>query len=178
MMGRVTIEEEWCEIAGHHFYDVSSLGRIRSKPRYVRAGPKNGHMFRPGKILKPWIAKNTGYAQVCLADRKSYNVHRLVAIAFLAPDKNRPLVNHKNGKKDDNRGQNLEWCTASENGYHACRVLGIGRKAYVGRSVDGTKRIFYPSGLDARRDGFSISGIGDVIAGRAKSHKGFTWERA
>lgn len=51
-------------------------------------------------------------------------VHRLVAKTFLESDDLRPHINHKNGIKTDNRVDNLEWVTRSENEIHKNRVLG------------------------------------------------------
>lgn len=50
--------------------------------------------------------------------------HRLIAETFLENPNNYPIINHKNGIKDDNRVENIEWCSYSYNSIHSCRVLG------------------------------------------------------
>lgn len=67
-----------------------------------------------------------GYFRVHLCkNNKAVNklVHRLVAKTFIPNPDNKPQVNHKNGDKTDNRVENLEWVTASENAQHALDVL-------------------------------------------------------
>jgi hypothetical protein len=86
-----------------------------------------------GKILA--IKKNckervqfinvAGYYRVCLSvqgKNKHFYTHRLMAEAFIPNPLKKPQVNHKNGIKTDNRIENLEWATISENGKHAYKI--------------------------------------------------------
>lgn len=76
------------------------------------------------ELLKSY--DSNGYRQVCLRlpDKGRHDdvfVHRLVAMAWVPNDSfsDKPIVNHKNGKKSDNRVANLEWVSYSENIQHA-----------------------------------------------------------
>lgn len=87
----------------------------------------NGCIFNSsGKQLKPGL-NSRGYLTVSLYDgskpkkAKSFLVHRLVMEAFVG--KSELQVNHKNGNKQDNVLENLEYCTSLENNHHAINVL-------------------------------------------------------
>lgn len=80
-------------------------------------------------IVKP-VKNASGYTYVTISNnetKKNYYVHRLVAEHFIEnKDKNKTQVNHKNKQRDDNRIENLEWVTVSDNNIHAkSKVLNI-----------------------------------------------------
>lgn len=115
--------EEFRDIKGYEgIYQVSNLGNVRSLDRYV-GHPQKGERgrFCKGITLK-LLSDKDGYHKVNLKKKQKGNnqiVHRLVANAFIENPQNKPQVNHINGLKNDNRLENLEWVTLSENRQHA-----------------------------------------------------------
>jgi hypothetical protein len=95
---------EFLPIPGFYPYKASADGRISNLN---------------GKILSP---KDDRYLRVCLSINKKETtqlVHRLIALSFIPNPNNLPAINHKNGIKHDNRVENLEWITHSDNHKHA-----------------------------------------------------------
>lgn len=107
---------EWRAIPGYEgLYEVSSSGEVRSA--------RNSTNSRAGVLLKPQRrAKYLGVTLCKDGRRTSHCVHRLVALAFLGDPIGRD-VNHKNADRADNRLENLEYCSKSENERHKRAML-------------------------------------------------------
>ena len=112
--------EEWRDVIGFEgLYQVSDYGRVRTLTA-------NGR-FPIGTMIGS--VKSTGYVEAALTNREGIKVyrriHQLVLDAFVGPAPDCLECNHKNGVKTDNRLDNLEWITRSENHIHRARVLGL-----------------------------------------------------
>lgn len=168
--------EEWKEIENSDGkYFVSNKGRVKN----IR-----------GNILKPYILKRgTGYLRIKIiikGARKSFLVHRLVAIAFLNKPKNMNVVNHKNENGLDNSLENLEWCDQKYNmNYGTVRKRQsknmINHKSLSKRVVlvkENGEEIIYPSVNEVSREyGISRGNINSVISGKRKHAGGFVFKR-
>jgi hypothetical protein len=104
-------QEIWKGVVGFEtHYEISNLGRLRRISKTLKGGIINAKPQRDGYIVGDMSVN--GFS-------KKYIIHRLVAIAFIPNPENKPEVNHINGIKGDNRVENLEWVTRSENTIHA-----------------------------------------------------------
>lgn len=111
------MDEIWNDVKGFvGTYQVSNFGRVK------RIIDSNGNPKET--IMYVFIEPGIGYPKVLLTTkstgkRKAYTIHRLVAKAFIPNPENKKYVNHIDSNKTNNKVENLEWCTNSENQIHA-----------------------------------------------------------
>jgi predicted RNA binding protein YcfA (HicA-like mRNA interferase family) len=110
--------EEWRDIPNFEGYQVSSFGKIRGVDRLRKS--RHGLRLIKGQELKQVLNKK-GYPEVRLRKQGSHTrlVHKLVCSAFITKPTTCTQINHVNGIKTDNRVENLEWVTQSENIIHS-----------------------------------------------------------
>ena len=80
--------------------------------------------------------KKKGYLQVCLTNKNTYSIHRLVALTFIENKENKTEVNHIDGNKLNNHVSNLEWNTTQENLEHK-RINNLGKTLKAKLSATG-----------------------------------------
>lgn len=173
--------------------------KIKDFPEYYITD--NGEVYSrktkrsPCRRIKKLISHiRAGYLSVILTkEQKHYNkhIHRLVAEAFISNPKKLPCVNHKNGIKTDNRVENLEWVTISENMKHAYRVLHInkpkGMSGKLGKENKKSKVIqqikdnvviaeFYGCGEAMRKTGINYSNICKCCRKERPFAGGYNWK--
>lgn len=176
--------EIWKPIPGLDGYEASNVGRIRSLARIVPS--RGGKRKLPTRIVTPYLVKSTGYRQVKVRGKK-HLAHRLIASTWCPGFFEGAWVDHINGLRDDNRPENLEWVTPSENAKRAFRN-GRARsfkgsfssshptsKAVVSTSLLDATTVVWPSAMDAVREGFDGGSISRCCRGLSRTHKGFLW---
>jgi hypothetical protein len=181
--------EIWKDVVGYEgLYMVSNLGRIFAHERIIVRKTKTGKP-RPciykSKILKGGFSGDYLTITLCKEIQNSQLIHRIVANNFIENPLNKPCVNHKNGIKSDNRAENLEWVTESENNKHAVKT-GLIKCGYDNKrskpfrqySLDGTFLKEWPSLLNMKKElGLNFSNIQSCFAGRKKTAYGYIWKR-
>ena len=167
-------KEEWIDIPGFKgLYKVSNKGVVKSL-NYNHTGKE--------KILKP-NKDGFGYPKVALSKNgkiKTIKVHRLVAEAFISNPLNLPEVNHINEIKEDNRVENLEWCSSRYNCNFGTRNERLAKAFSKSVKCLETAKI-YPSAMCLERElGFNHSNIVSCCNKKYgyKTVKGFHWEWA
>ena len=127
------MNEIWKDVVGYEgLYQVSNMGRVRSLDRIESVGSHTRP--RKGRILRQSLATN-GYLFVRLCKNNHYTnkrINRLVAETFIPNSDSTLVVDHIDGNKLNNRLDNLEWCTQSENSVRAFE-MGL-RKSQKGES--------------------------------------------
>lgn len=167
-------------------YVVTDHGAV-----YSYANSRGGWRKLGPVLLKKHVT-NSGYAQVRLPIGGKYkwvSVARLVLQAFTGVVGDE--VNHKNGLRLDNRLENLEWTTRSENMRHSYKVLGRQHprphKGKFGALSKHSKRVSqydmngnyirtWNAVQEIARAGFSAGNVSAVCLGKRRSHKGFVWK--
>ena len=164
--------EIWKELEGFSKYKFSNTGKVWSKCQ-------NKEMF-----LK---AKCTRYVVITLVNdegnRRTMMVHRLIALSFIPNQENKSTVNHINHNRTDNRVENLEWATMSEQNNHRKKSLRlIGTRAVWRCSLDGKKLEYYKTVRDAEDWVFENKGsqnasghISAVCLNKRNTAYGFKW---
>ena len=164
--------EEWRNIEGYEgLYQISNLGRVKSL---------GNNKTRKEKILNI-IKNNNGYVLVNLHKnkvKKTCLLHRLVAKTFLENPNNYPCVNHKDENKENNNINNLEWCTHQYNNTYGTRLERYSESISIPiYCLENNK--FYNSTKQASLElDVSKQYICDVLKGRAKQAKGYTFRYA
>lgn len=134
--------EEWrCVASLGNLYEVSNYGRVKSTGGTVNCGLGRMRNYKP-RILCLQV-NSKGYPCLRLKG-KTYLIHRLVAEAFIENPFNYPAVNHKDENRQNNRADNLEWCTYKYNSNYGTikeKLLAASkRKPVIQIFKDGTKK--------------------------------------
>lgn len=166
--------EEWRPVLRwESLYEVSNFGRVRSLDRQIINKRKNGVQSRylqKGRLLRIGIFGN-GYQYVRLSANgaaQTLLVHRIVALAFLGtPKAPGNHINHKNGNKSDNRPENLEWVTPSENHRHRVHVLGKDNLPKPGddgyRNPNRASKELEDRIIELRKAGLKLKQIAEIL---------------
>jgi hypothetical protein len=171
------MNETWKSITECPNYNISNYGNVKN--------------IITNKLLR--IKEKDGYIGISLIKndiRKSFKIHRLVALAFIENPENKCDVNHKDKNKRNNHVSNLEWMTRKENNIHRCKDIKIknNKNKPVKRIDYNTNEVLeqYNSIEDAaiwalnnnltKNAHNGRNSIGNCITGLANTSYGYKWE--
>lgn len=115
------MQEIWKKIKDYPNYEISNLGRVKALKYYSNIHKK----YYDRELILKEKTNRFGYKFVSLSNkfgRKSKAIHRLVAENFIENKNNYKEVNHIDGNKNNNKVDNLEWCTRQYNVLHSYRL--------------------------------------------------------
>ena len=172
-------KEIWISYPEYTCVEVSNLGRVRTKDRWVPNG-KNSKRLVKGRVLKQQL-NNYGYLYVHFrANGRNIFllVHRMVAICFLPNPNNYPEVNHKDNNPQNNEISNLEWCTDQYNqayknnfGKSPAQIQG---RPVIAVSLDTFDAFWFESQHEASRQlSIDVENINAVVKGKRKKTHGW-----
>lgn len=100
--------------------NIIPMKKIKDYPNYhIR---NDGFVIMKNNKIKATSTTNKGYERITLSNngkKKTFSIHRLVAIAFIPNPNNLPEVNHIDGNKMNNNYTNLEWISSKDNIKHS-----------------------------------------------------------
>lgn len=171
------MEEEWKDIPDYTgYYQASNLGRIRSVDREVVYSDGRVRL-RKGKMLKPDMTRG-GYLRVGLSKDgklKMFLIHRLVWMVFNGTIPEGYEVNHIDEDKNNNRLDNLNLMTHTQNINWGTRTARCS-KPVIALDTDGNVVLEFSSAADAQRQGFHQGNLSACCRGKLKHHRGLRWK--
>ena len=169
--------ETWKVINDFPNYEISNFGNIRNKTKLLKIVPnKQGYNI----------------VVLCNGIRKTINVHRLVAAAFVPNPENKPCVDHIDGDRANDHADNLRWVTYLENNNNPITKKRLSENN--AKNMQGKEGVLHPNSKPvrmmkngvclkiyqsihlAKKDGFNDTLIIRCCKGRMKKHKGYNWE--
>lgn len=185
--------EIWRDVPGWEgMYQVSTFGRVKTMERMIKSNCNNFRISE--ERIKEVELRKDGYTATLFCRNSKvtqYKIHRLVGIAFMPNPENKRDINHISGVRSENRLENLEWATRSENKLHGFRIgmtkptcLGIfGKDHHLSKPVlkidieTGNIIERYDGLMDAsRKTCLGFREISACARGKRQSYNNYLWQ--